>query len=68
LQRLPFQKPRRLPALSAYAHLAFCECVKEEVEERVLRLLHDDADMRKAFLDKIATPIANKMFECGLFS
>ena len=33
---------------SEHAHLAFCECVEEEVEERVVRLLYDDADMRKA--------------------
>ena len=39
---------------------------KEEVEERVVRLLHEDADMRKEFLDRVAAPIANKLFECGL--
>src|SRR6266566_4143928 len=39
---------------------------KEEVEERVVRLLHEDPQMRQAFLDQIAAPIANKMFECGL--
>ena len=39
---------------------------KEQVEERVVRLLHDDPQMRQAFLDQIAAPIANKMFECGM--
>jgi hypothetical protein len=39
---------------------------KEEVEERVVRMLHEDADMRKEFLNRVAAPIANKLFECGL--
>lgn len=26
----------------------------------------DDAQARKAFIDKIAAPVLNKMFECGL--
>ena len=39
---------------------------KEEMEERVVHLLREDAEMRKAFLDKVAAPIANKLLECGL--
>ena len=39
---------------------------REEIEERVVKLLHDDATMRKAFLDQIAAPIANKLFECDM--
>jgi hypothetical protein len=29
-------------------------------------LLHDDAQLRRAFIDRVAAPIANKMFECGM--
>ncbi|MEO8752091.1 MAG: hypothetical protein ABI624_05375 [Casimicrobiaceae bacterium] len=39
---------------------------KTQQEQEVLQLLHDDAQMRTAFLNKVAAPIANKMFECGM--
>jgi hypothetical protein len=39
---------------------------REEIEQRVVRLLHEDAQMREAFLNRVAAPIANKLFECGL--
>ena len=29
-------------------------------------MLRDDPQMRKVFIDKVAAPIVNKMFECGL--
>ena len=35
-------------------------------EQKVVEFLHNDAQMRTAFINKIAAPIANKMFECGL--
>jgi hypothetical protein len=35
-------------------------------EKKVIEFLHNDPKMRAAFIDKIAAPIANKMFECGL--
>jgi hypothetical protein len=35
-------------------------------EERVVRLLHEDPQMRQAFLNRVAAPIANKLFECGM--
>lgn len=35
-------------------------------EQKVIQLLKTDPQMRQAFIDKIAAPIANKMFECGL--
>jgi hypothetical protein len=28
--------------------------------------LHHDSQARVAFIDKIAAPVLNKMFECGL--
>jgi hypothetical protein len=39
---------------------------KSPEEQRVLQLLRDDPNMRRAFIDRIAAPIANKMFECGM--
>jgi glucose dehydrogenase len=39
---------------------------REEMEQRVIRLLHEDPQMRQAFIDRVAAPIANKLFECGL--
>jgi hypothetical protein len=39
---------------------------REQMEERAIQMLKNDPQMRKAFIDKIAAPIANKMFECGM--
>lgn len=36
------------------------------MEQRVVQLMHEDSGMRTAFLDRVAGPIANKMFECRL--
>jgi hypothetical protein len=35
-------------------------------EQRAIQLLKGDPQMRAAFINKIAAPIANKMFECGM--
>jgi hypothetical protein len=35
-------------------------------EQRVIQLLHNDAQMRAALINKVAAPIANKLFECGM--
>ena len=35
-------------------------------EQKVIQLLKSDPQMRQAFLDKIAGPVVNKMFECGM--
>jgi hypothetical protein len=35
-------------------------------EKKVVEFLHNDPKMRAAFIDKIAAPIANKLFECGM--
>jgi hypothetical protein len=37
-----------------------------EMEARVVRMLHEDANMRQEFLNRVAAPIANKLFECNL--
>ena len=39
---------------------------KSAEEQRVIGLLKGDAQMRTAFLNKVAGPISNKMFECGM--
>jgi hypothetical protein len=39
---------------------------KSEEEQRVLGFLQTDPQMRTYFLNKVAGPIANKMFSCGM--
>ena len=39
---------------------------KPPMEQKVIQLLKSDPQMREAFIDKVAAPIANKMFECGM--
>jgi hypothetical protein len=39
---------------------------KGQREQEVIQLLRGDPRMRQAFIDKVAPPIANKMFECGM--
>lgn len=39
---------------------------KGEAEQRVVQLLRDDPKMRAEFINRVAAPIANKLFECGL--
>jgi len=36
------------------------------MEQEAIQMLKSDAQMREAFISKIAAPIANKMFECGM--
>lgn len=35
-------------------------------EQKVIQVLKGDPQMRQYFINKVAAPIANKMFECGL--
>jgi len=39
---------------------------KSAEEQRVVGLLRNDPAMRTEFLNRVAAPIANKMFECGM--
>ena len=32
----------------------------------MIQMLRDDPQMRVIFINKIAGPVANKMFECGM--
>jgi hypothetical protein len=34
--------------------------------QKIIGLLKSDPQMRTVFIDKVAAPIANKMFECGM--
>jgi hypothetical protein len=51
-----------------------CEQLKQqkaepqsEKEKMALDYLRNDAQARVAFINRIAAPVANKMFECGMF-
>lgn len=35
-------------------------------EKEAIQLLRNDPQMRAAFINKVAAPIANKLFECGM--
>jgi hypothetical protein len=39
---------------------------KPQMEQELVQMLRNDPQMRTAFIDKVAAPMANKMFECGL--
>jgi hypothetical protein len=39
---------------------------KPEMEQRAIGMLKSDPQMRQAFFNKVAAPIVNKMFECGM--
>ena len=39
---------------------------KTQQEQEMITMLRNDPQMRAAFIDKIAAPVANKMFECGM--
>jgi hypothetical protein len=39
---------------------------KSQEEQRAVEFLKNDPQARTAFLNQVAGPIANKMFECGM--
>ena len=39
---------------------------RSQREQEAVQLLHDDPQLRAAFIDKVAAPIANKLFQCGM--
>ena len=39
---------------------------KPEMEQRAIKALQGDPQMRQAFFAKVSGPIVNKMFECGM--
>ena len=40
--------------------------MKAEMEQRAIEALRNDPQMRTAFINQVAAPIANKLFECGM--
>jgi len=36
------------------------------MEEKAIQALRNDPQMRTAFVNRVAAPIVNKMFECGM--
>jgi len=41
---------------------------KTQKEQEAIQFLHNDPKMRRAFIDRVAAPIANKLFECGMIA
>jgi hypothetical protein len=39
---------------------------KTDQEKNLIEILKDDPQMRTAFINKVAAPIVNKMFQCGM--
>jgi len=39
---------------------------KSPEQQKIVGMLRSDPQMRAAFIDKIAAPVANKMFDCGM--
>ena len=39
---------------------------KSQEEQRAVQFLKNDPQARNAFINKIAGPVVNKMFECGM--
>jgi len=39
---------------------------KSAEEQRAVEILRNDPQMRQAFINRVAAPIANKLFECGM--
>jgi hypothetical protein len=39
---------------------------RAQMEQRALQILRNDPQMRTEFLNRVAAPIANKLFECGM--
>ena len=39
---------------------------KAQMEQRAMQILWNDPQMRTEFLNRVAAPIANKLFECGM--
>jgi len=35
-------------------------------EQKIIQFLKSDPQMRREFINKVAAPIANKMFDCGM--
>jgi len=39
---------------------------RPEQEQQAIQLLHEDPQIRAMFIERVAAPVVNKMFECGM--
>lgn len=39
-----------------------------QVNEQIVKIMHESVDIRRKFINRIAAPVANKLFACGLIS
>jgi len=39
---------------------------KSQREQEAVNFLRNDPQMRRMFIDRVAAPVANKLFECGM--
>ena len=39
---------------------------KPPMEQKAIQMLRNEPQMRLAFINRVAAPVANKMFECGM--
>ena len=39
---------------------------RAQMEQRAIQILRNDPQMRTEFLNRVAGPVANKLFECGM--
>ena len=39
---------------------------KPPMEEKAIQMLRSEPQMRLAFINRVAAPVANKLFECGM--
>ena len=39
---------------------------KSPEEQKAVQFLHNDAQARQAFFNRVSAPIVNKLFECGM--
>jgi hypothetical protein len=82
LRKAQAQPPQQYPILDRVAEkivqkyqTSTCEQLWEKksqkappsaAEQKAIQMLHNDAQMRAALINKVAAPIANKLLECGM--
>jgi hypothetical protein len=52
--------------LRSYTLIVIVSKPHPQGEQMAIQTMHNDAQMRAAFIDRVAAPIANEMFECGM--
>ena len=61
-----FQRKCNLRAAIVAVFMAVLLIAPTVASADLYQMLKSDSQMRAAFINKIAAPIANKMFECGM--